>query len=530
MAQCSGSIWHMRALAIVSALIFAACAHGPTEGSDLVELERVHGPFTSAQASLMDFTWDGEVVADSATTVQEAIEAQVMFTVGALNAHGSVGRLERLSTSAVVTTPLADGSVSVRYHAVLPVAWNKNEPMPTSFPFTLPRRGTSLGLEAFVAAYSTTCSETSGGHTADVDSMFYYYRPELPTCRPASDDVVTASAKIAPSPDNTVGKYPEYQRVWQDDVLKAVIVFGKYEESATTNADPGIRGFDVFIQAAGAKLRALGGTVSTTPSSLPSSPGASLSEVTIQANLPYAKRAEIHVLLVSHLSKVDGAWDAHYASLTPDADLIVYNGHAGLGWNVRTLLDKGAWNPKQYLMLFINGCDTFAYADDRLRAKRALVNPDDVGGSKYLDMITNAMPSFADAYDSETVVLNALLDYTAPKTFATMLGAIDDFQVSVVVGEEDNTFLPGMQVGSQTPPSSEPDAGPNEPEPTPDAGTPGVMVPPASAVGTGATRTPGASGCGCSQGSSEGGAMQMALLVLAVVLTNRKHRRGPAQN
>jgi hypothetical protein len=451
-------------LAVVCVCASAACMAGPQGESVAPVTEQASRPFASAQATLVDFAWDGVVLAETAADAEEAIARQTTFTVGALNAHGSVGRLEQLVTSEVATADLPDGSVRVAYHATLPVAWNRDEAQPTTFGFILPRNGSPSGVDAFVSAYAATCAE-GGGHDVDSGSMFYFYRPELATCRPLPADAALFRAAVTLSTANTVGKYPEYHRIWQDDLLKAVVIFGKYEEDATTNADPGIEGYEQFIDSARAKLRALGGAVITTPATLPKNPGIAVPDVTVSADLPYGKRAEIHVSLVSNVSKVDAAWDERYAALTPRADLILYNGHAGLGANVRALLGKGAWNAGQYLMFFMNGCDTFAYTDGRLRAARALLNPDDPSGSKYLDMVTNAMPSFANAYESETVLLASLLDWQTPTAYTVMFRKVDAYQVSVVTGEEDNEFVPGMQVGSQSAPPKKPDDG------SPDAAT-----------------------------------------------------------
>ena len=83
-----------------------------------------------------------------------------------------------------------------------------------------------------------------------------------------------------------------------------------------------------------------------------------------------------------------------YEGLTPTADYIVYNGHSGLGQNVRDLARRGAWNTGQYAIVFMNGCDTYAYIDSALAEAHADVNPDDPDGTKYLDIVANAMPSY----------------------------------------------------------------------------------------------------------------------------------------
>jgi hypothetical protein len=49
------------------------------------------------------------------------------------------------------------------------------------------------------------------------------------------------------------------------------------------------------------------------------------------------------------------AFDSGYETLSGRADLIVYNGHAGLGANVRALARKASWIAGQYVMVFMNG-------------------------------------------------------------------------------------------------------------------------------------------------------------------------------
>ena len=56
-------------------------------------------------------------------------------------------------------------------------------------------------------------------------------------------------------------------------------------------------------------------------------------------------------------------------------------------------------SPGQYLIWFANGCDTFAYVDRTLIDRRALVNPDDPGGTKYMDTVTNVMAGYFGALE-----------------------------------------------------------------------------------------------------------------------------------
>jgi hypothetical protein len=96
----------------------------------------------------------------------------------------------------------------------------------------------------------------------------------------------------------------------------------------------------------------------------------------------------------------------------------------------------------------MNGCDTFAYVDGSLAQTRSSLNRDDPSGTKYMEFVTNAMPSFFSSMPAaSTAVVTSLLDYKAPKTYEEMFKGIDRAEVVLVTGEEDNVFKPGMKIG-----------------------------------------------------------------------------------
>ena len=137
------------------------------------------------------------------------------------------------------------------------------------------------------------------------------------------------------------------------------------------------------------------------------------------------------------------AFDARYEELSARADLIVYNGHAGLGANVRALASKGRWIAGQYVMVFMNGCDTFAYVDSPLFDAHAAINSDDPTGTKYMDVIVNAMPAFFSSQSGATMAfINGLLSYSFPRTYEEIFSDVHSTQVVMVTGEADNTFVP----------------------------------------------------------------------------------------
>jgi hypothetical protein len=437
------------ALALTLAASFAGCA-AESEPSAPEDLDISASDFTkvldnkgdaSAEAIFLDFEFDGELFTKSSFRLETQIEEQLLYTIGHLNGDNSVGDLNRLELTDVESTSEGAG-FKVTYRAKLIVAWGDKERPATEYTFTLPRDISNSGLEAFTDKYSHDCVDF-GAHDVDTGSMWYYYRPERSRCSIADEDVVKLPVEVSVSDINTTGKYPEYDKVWEDDALRVVAVFGKYEDGATSNSDAGISAYNRFLREMSRELSALD-SVETTPAEVPSSPGVDLPDVTWTATMG-DQTVEVTALLVDNVRTAGFEFNQRYAELTPRADLIVYNGHAGLGSNIRAMARKGEWLPGQYSIVFMNGCDTYAYVDSALYDARAEINPDDPIGTKYVDVVTNAMPSFFREMSQSTMaIFGALLaGQDDPRTYEQIFVNIDDDEVVLVSGEQDNEFVPG---------------------------------------------------------------------------------------
>ena len=165
--------------------------------------------------------------------------------------------------------------------------------------------------------------------------------------------------------------------------------------------------------------------------------------VLIEARLNDGKRVNVNVFMIRSVAAADEDFWSRYEALTPTADYIVYNGHSGLGRNVKRLAREGVWVQGQYAIVFMNGCDTYAYIDSALAEAHAEVNPDDPEGTRYLDVVANAMPSYVSATPQATMsIFRGLLSYDEPMTYEEILKNIDPREVALVTGEHDNTYQP----------------------------------------------------------------------------------------
>lgn len=395
----------------------------------------------SALALFVDFHWKGSFKSSSSWNLKQTISDHLLYTIGQLNGANAVGRLDKLEL--IGTPTYADGTVS--YEAKMPVAWGNKNDVPSSFELVLPSSNDYDALERFTTAYKSSCVDF-GAHDVDSGSMWYYYRPTKSSCNLATADVYRATAEVTTSPINTTGKFPEYNKVWEDNAFNVVAIFGKYEDGATSSSDAGISAYNSFVSEMKRELPARG-TVTSTPATIPSSPGTAAPRVSWVTTMADGKTINVSAFLTDNVTddlNNDPTFRAAYTQLSTRADFIVYNGHAGLGANIRSLANEGAWVAGQYVVVYMNGCDTYAYIDSALNDAHKAKNPDDPNGTKYIDIVANGMPAFFASMSGATMSLfKGLVNYQDPQTYEQIFRTVDSSQIVLVSGEQDNTFLPG---------------------------------------------------------------------------------------
>lgn len=426
-------------LSLAVGLLGAGCM-GPEEFGDASKDD------TSSVATFVDMEFQGTILTERNYGAESYLEDHLLYTIGHLNGDNSVGRIDKMEILAKDFVNVPEGFLFT-YKVRLPVAWGDKNNVPSSYEFTLPKSVSPAFLERFTTSYKSTCVDWSA-HDVDAGSMWYYYRPQQANCKPKADDVYKTTATVTRSAANTTGKYPEYNKVWEDNTLNVLAIFGKYEDGAKTASDSGIAAYNDFTKQM-RQAMAAHGAVTSVPSTVPANPGIAVPDVSFSVTLSDGRKMNVAALLTDNISVglSQPAFRARYEALTERADFIAYNGHAGLGTNVRALARGGRWVQGQYVMVFVNGCDTFAYVDTALNDAHAAVNADDPNGTKYIDIIMNAMPAFfASMANATTVFVEALLG--DPQTYQRIFDRIDRDQVALVQGEEDNTYTPGSAGGA----------------------------------------------------------------------------------
>lgn len=407
--------------------------------------------FVSAHTVALDgIIPNGKILTKNTQTwvVRNEIKEQLMYSIGQLNGlDGGSPDMNRLKIELKDSTVLESGLTQFSYSAKLFIAWPLETPVPAQYTLRIPAQGSWLGLTNFFKAFgsdengSKKCLDW-GAHDITYNIFWYYYRPEKSAC-PLKymnniDPLVATTTQIhlSKSNKNTTGKSPEYDKVWEDNRLTITAIFGMADEEDISEWDAGVSAYKSTVNSI---LRTFGVPATSNVQLMNNNFSNALNnkEALLTFNTPKGV-VDIALYLIKGIRSTPFDFRSKYNERTRVSDFISYSGHSGLGANIRALANMGEFSNNQYQIFLVNGCDTFAYVDDALRNAHQAVNPA-YGKDKFVDVITNAMPSYFHMNNrSNMAVINAL--YQSTKTYRNILSGFDQTQRAVVTGEEDNRW------------------------------------------------------------------------------------------
>ncbi len=393
--------------------------------------------YDAAHSSLLAAKTSGtiQIAANEADEAASRIREQLFYFVGPLNGYGAGADI----VNAKITLLQVERN-QVKYSAEFLVAWPKGSSLPQKFRSVLPLSTDDAGKKRFYAAYGTYC--VSGEEPADSGSFFYYYRPEHQGCRILQtydpSIAVGSSLDLKPALQQTSGKSPEYDQIWSDGRFVATLLVGTYADGTTSPTDQGVQNYDEVYRT----LRQYFGNPSyiNVPIGPQASPGLRYPDIEMVFQPDGVRTVNLNLLLIQKydLQHPSEKFLKRYQQRTEISDFVAYNGHSGLGSNIRALSKLGHFVEGQYQIFFVNGCDTFSYVDSSLANAHAAVNPGSAA-SKYFDLITNAMPSPFQGFAQNALAMHRAI-WEGRATYRDLLAGFSGTQRPIVSGEEDNNF------------------------------------------------------------------------------------------
>lgn len=413
---------------LLGAMPVAGCsaAHGEQAASTS------EGALTSELAKILDFRFAGEVVGPKGRAPRKAVVAQLMYVQGILTTagHGN-GQIRNVKLTNV--REIAEGDKTrITYEASLPVAWPNDLEVPSAYELTLPRDVTNL--KTFDEKYDGRCGRRLHGK----NTFWHDFDPKSRRCSFEDADVTRLDVSVTPHRGETQNRYPEYDLLWADDRLGVVAIFGIIESKKRD---------DYGYSEAEKLIRSSQGLLSNARTVNNASSESILLHKTVSGDATVFGRtraAQVDVFVVDRIERTGADFDSRYDALTEDADIIMYNGHTESGEGLDVLSQKGKVVPGHYQLVLLNGCQSFALMDDTMTERRRAANgDDDPAGTKFLDVVTNALPGYADTLASVSAsLLAAAVGADTPKSYNELLRKMPESNIAVVFGEEDNRFTP----------------------------------------------------------------------------------------
>jgi hypothetical protein len=408
--------------------------------------------FESAHSRLLDARIDQGIMHASNAhkpTLLSEISEQLYYLRGQLQEINGISNnpYAKIEITDITGTP-QQGYV-VRYRANMQIAWPEETPLPSSFDAFIPRFGSEAGRTAFFDRYSRRCR--TGGDEIAARYYWYYYRIQSQNCTVRTDiaettlsSPVSFPVSVVPSSEQTQGKFPEYDKIWDDEKLVITFVRGMSSHSSPLPTyDEGANHFNLGIRR---YLDTWGP---------PSSGNLSQEEIANEdfdfaRNKPQVqmkwdtipehpgKILDVMGFFLEEISAMPSAMRVPFNQRVLESDIVVYAGHSGLGGNIRTFAGLPAdFTRGRYQLFVINGCITYSYVDNTLLNRHGTKN-NAAQPTKYLDVITNAMPAY---FMDLNQVDFAIIDSTFNKlSYKDMLAKFPRVQRANVIGEQDNAF------------------------------------------------------------------------------------------
>ena len=387
-----------------------------------------------------------KVKTSNKTDTLQAIDDQLRFVIGDFQSQtflnsfhypGAIGG-ER-SIKVLDTTALETGEYLVNYSFTGKVNFH-NLVFASSDVRYVPLRIPLDPYEVITSAMVEGKNECVGEDSTR-GSFFYYWDADRDKC-PLKDNhelVVRVTGKLEKIA-NTRNTWPEYDRLYTTPVFKISVFFGYINDINFTAVNPEDEGFKSYQKFKSAMLDN-GFKIAIEKVE---GPGIDL-YTNFEKMIINEMGVEQKLILNVYLS--DTTWGSSdpsflkaYTNALGDSSIVSYDGHSGLGRNLRVSNFPEAKLTSKYQLLYLNGCSSYSYYAQLYFAAKP-------GGSRNLDIITTGLPTPTTTSSQNMVAfLQPFIDGKFESYQSLLVGMENsnnnETYLSGVIGDEDNKFRP----------------------------------------------------------------------------------------
>lgn len=300
------------------------------------------------------------------------------------------------------------------------------------------------------------CTDPNPGHQ-DVESFWYYWDPERAGCdHQLGTQYQLIKLHFAKKTIQTSNSYPEYPKMIRNNQISMTFGFGyvedPHEPKPFADADYGMSQFRSFISAVRSELSPY--TFKEIPIFENEYLSAPNSTRKIGTRFQFTKQGlQFEVKVVS--SGAIDQMELFAKSFSHDHDAFFgWFGHSRVGngfdaFKFNSLVQQSPafyQLTPEYQMIYWAGCNSYSYYTMPFFDFKSDLLPDDPNGTKSLDIISNALPSYFSLNASNAKVLLSALLYPEKKiSYQDIIGKIEKqsyasgiYVLVNVLGDEDN--------------------------------------------------------------------------------------------
>ena len=322
-------------LLTVAALLAAGCGTAEVEidGGAPAPVETDGKNFSSDEATLLDFEFDGELVTTSSLGRRRPGRGPAaLHDRPPQRRTGPSAASTRSSSPTSKSEPPAAGQTQVTYHAKLPVAWGSKTNLPTSYELQAAARRQLRGPDGVHHEVQGDAASTGAPTTSTRAACGTTTGPDASGCTLAAADVVTHHRHgDASAPRTRPASTPSTTRSGRTTASRSSPSSASTRTARpppATPASPRTTSSSRAMKSARSR-RAAG---HHRPPTVPAAPASRRPTSRSRRTLADGKKVEGHrAARRQRRAPPAPTFDARYEALSTSADLIAYNGHAGLG-------------------------------------------------------------------------------------------------------------------------------------------------------------------------------------------------------
>ncbi|MCO4793220.1 MAG: hypothetical protein KC493_05900 [Bacteriovoracaceae bacterium] len=398
----------------------------------------------------------------SNSEIREQIDFQIQHLMGTFQAEtfleefpypGVLGETYKIKN---IKKKVTTEGLQVTYSFEGKVAWSKkafNGGRKTrALPIKLPLNPNRIYDQSLVNGFNPCTDE----HYNSEGDFWYFWDPDKEGCPLTSNfkDVLRIKGKLKKLP-NTRSTYPEYNKLYADngnkDNVDIHLYIGYIDEENLNLSKPdkddhafyAMEFVEEELQNQGYELTKKKDAFREFKTKV----GKGINFLRLyekKMKTATGKQVNLRVKILlsdTGINSKDNTFHNHITKGLEEADVLIYDGHSGLGGNLNLdYLPAIDFNKNKYQIFFFNGCSSYPYFNGMFF--------DAKGGTKNLEVVTSGLPTYSDTAGENMIgfidgfIRGRAWSYQTIMSDLEASNGHNGTYLTGVNGDEDNTFRP----------------------------------------------------------------------------------------